>query len=170
MGSEATAAAVGQAAIRRDPFAMLPFCGYNMGDYWQHWLDFGAKLENPPAIFRVNWFRKDENGKFMWPGFGQNMRVLKWIVERVGGKADAVESPIGQMPTFGDITWDGLDYAQDTFDHLMQVDRAGAMADAEEQSELFGRFGDKLPGEMEDQRQAQIKRLSDAPEVWSLPK
>ena len=170
MGSEATAAAVGQAAIRRDPFAMLPFCGYNMGDYWQHWLDFGAKLENPPAIFRVNWFRKDENGKFMWPGFGQNMRVLKWIVERVGGKADAVESPIGQMPTFGDITWDGLDYAQDTFDHLMQVDRAGAMADAEEQSELFGRFGDKLPGEMEEQRQAQIKRLSDAPEVWSLPK
>jgi len=170
MGSEATAAAVGQAAIRRDPFAMLPFCGYNMGDYWQHWLDFGAKLENPPAIFRVNWFRKDENGKFMWPGFGQNMRVLKWIVERVGGKADAVESPIGQMPTFGDITWDGLDYAQDTFDHLMQVDRAGAMADAEEQSELFGRFGDKLPGEMEDQRQAQIKRLNDAPEVWSLPK
>jgi len=170
MGSEATAAAVGQAAIRRDPFAMLPFCGYNMGDYWQHWLDFGPKLENPPAIFRVNWFRKDENGKFMWPGFGQNMRVLKWIVERVGGKADAVESPIGQMPTFGDITWDGLDYAQDTFDHLMQVDRAGAMADAEDQSELFGRFGDKLPGEMEDQRQAQIKRLSDAPEVWSLPK
>jgi len=170
MGSEATAAAVGQAAIRRDPFAMLPFCGYNMGDYWQHWLDFGSKLENPPAIFRVNWFRKDQNGKFMWPGFGQNMRVLKWIVERVGGKADAVESPLGQMPTFDDITWDGLDYAQDTFDQLMQVDRAGAMADAEDQSELFGRFGDQLPGEMENQRQAQIKRLSDAPEIWSLPK
>ena len=170
MGSEATAAAVGQAAIRRDPFAMLPFCGYNMGDYWQHWLDFGSKLENPPAIFRVNWFRKDENGKFMWPGFGQNMRVLKWIVERVGGKADAVESPLGHMPSHGDITWDGLDYAQDTFDQLMEIDRAGAMADAEDQSELFGRFGDKLPDEMENQRQAQIKRLGDAPKVWKLPK
>jgi len=170
MGSEATAAAVGQAAIRRDPFAMLPFCGYNMGDYWQHWLDFGAKLENPPAIFRVNWFRKDENGKFMWPGFGQNMRVLRWIVERAGGKANAVNSPIGQMPTHDDITWDGLDYAKDTFEHLMEVDRVGALADAEDQAELFGRFGDKLPDEMENQRQAQIKRLSDAPEVWKLPK
>jgi len=170
MGSEATAAAVGQAAIRRDPFAMLPFCGYNMGDYWQHWVDFGAKLANPPAIFRVNWFRKDDNGKFMWPGFGQNMRVLKWIVERTGGKADAVESPIGLMPTHDDITWDGLDYAQDTFEQLMQVDRAGAMNDVEDQSELFGRFGDKLPPEMEGQRQAQMKRLSDAPEVWKLPK
>ena len=170
MGSEATAAAVGQAAIRRDPFAMLPFCGYNMGDYWQHWLDFGSKLENPPAIFRVNWFRKDDNGKFMWPGFGQNMRVLKWIVERVGGKAQAVESPLGHMPSHGDITWDGLDYAQDIFDQLMEIDRAGAMADAEDQSELFSRFGDKLPGEMENQRQAQIKRLGDAPKVWKLPK
>ena len=170
MGSEATAAAVGQAAIRRDPFAMLPFCGYNMGDYWQHWLDFGAKLDNPPAIFRVNWFRKDENGKFMWPGFGQNMRVLKWIVERVSGKADAVASPLGSMPTFDGITWDGLDYGQDAFEHLMEVDRAGAMADAEDQTELFGRFGDKLPAEMERQRQAQIERLADAPEVWTLPK
>ncbi|MBL4614993.1 MAG: phosphoenolpyruvate carboxykinase (GTP) [Magnetovibrio sp.] len=170
MGSEATAAAEGQAAIRRDPFAMLPFCGYNMGDYWQHWVDFGAKLDNPPEIFRVNWFRKDENGKFMWPGFGQNMRVLKWIVDRVNGKADgAVKSPIGMMPTHDDITWDGLDYAKETFEHLMQVDRAGAMADAEDQSELFGRFGDKLPAEMENQRQAQIKRLNDAPEVWKLP-
>ena len=171
MGSEATAAAVGQAAIRRDPFAMLPFCGYNMGDYWQHWVDFGAKLDNPPAIFRVNWFRKDENGKFMWPGFGQNMRVLKWIVDRVGGKAEgAVESPIGLMPNHGDLTWDGLDYAQETFEHLMEVDKAGALADAEDQSELFGRFGDKLPAEMEKQRQAQIERLNGAPDVWTLPK
>ena len=106
----------------------------------------------------------------MWPGFGQNMRVLKWIVERVGGKAQAVESPLGHMPSHGDITWDGLDYAQDTFDQLMEIDRAGAMADAEDQSELFGRFGDKLPDEMENQRQAQIKRLGDAPKVWKLPK
>jgi len=169
MGSEATAAAVGQAAIRRDPFAMLPFCGYNMADHWQHWLDFGAKVDNPPAIFRVNWFRKDDQGQFMWPGFGQNMRVLKWIVERVRGKASAVPSPIGQMPTHDDITWDGLDYARDIFEQLMQVDRAGALADVEDQAELFGRFGDKLPTEMEAQRQAQIQRLNDGPKVWRLP-
>ena len=170
MGSEATAAAVGQAAIRRDPFAMLPFCGYNMGDYWQHWLDMAAKVKNPPAIFRVNWFRKNENGKFMWPGFGQNMRVLKWVVDRAQGNGNAVESPLGLMPTHADITWDGLDYDDDDFNHLMEVDRVGAMADAEDQSELFARFGDRLPGEMENQRQAQIERLKAAPEVWKLPK
>jgi len=170
MGSEATAAAVGQAAIRRDPFAMLPFCGYNMGDYWQHWLNMGPKIAHPPAIFRVNWFRKNENGKFMWPGFGQNMRVLKWIVDRVNGTGNAVESPLGQMPTHADITWDGIEYDDDLFRQLMEVDRAGAMADAEDQSELFGRFGDRLPREMEAQRQAQIERLKAAPDVWRLPK
>ncbi len=170
MGSEATAAAVGQAAIRRDPFAMLPFCGYNMGDYWNHWLKFGQNLKNPPAIFRVNWFRKNDAGKFMWPGFGQNMRVLEWIVDRVNGNANAVESPIGSMPTHADINWDGLEFDNTDFHDLMAVDRAGAMADAVDQAELFGRFGDRLPAEMENQRQALIKRLQDAPEVWELPK
>lgn len=170
MGSEATAAAVGQAAIRRDPFAMLPFCGYNMADYFDHWLKFGSKVSNPPAIFRVNWFRKNEAGKFMWPGFGENMRVLKWIVDRARGNVDAVESPIGQMPTHADINWNGLDYDDAHFHHLMEVDKAGAMADAEDQAELFARFGAKLPGEMEAQRQAQIKRLNEAPDVWQLPK
>jgi len=169
MGSEATAAAVGQAAIRRDPFAMLPFCGYNMGDYWQHWVDFSTKVSHPPEIFRVNWFRKDENGKFMWPGFSQNMRVLKWVVDRVNGNGNAVKSPLGHMPTHADITWDGLEFDNDRFRQLMEVDRAGAMADAEDQSELFGRFGDRLPAEMERQRQAQIERLKVAPEVWKLP-
>ncbi|PHS75845.1 MAG: hypothetical protein COB59_11340 [Rhodospirillaceae bacterium] len=170
MGSEATAAAEGQAAIRRDPFAMLPFCGYNMGDYWKHWMDVGAKLDTPPEIFRVNWFRKDENGKFMWPGFGQNMRVLKWIVDRVNGRAqESAESPLGHMPVHADIPWDGLDFDDDRFRHLMEVDKAGALADAEDQSELFGRFGDKLPVEMERERQAQIARLKAGPEVWKLP-
>ena len=107
MGSEATAAAVDQAAVRRDPMAMLPFCGYNMADYWRHWLDLGGKLANPPPIFRVNWFRRDENGGFVWPGFGENMRVMQWIVGRVNGKADAVESPFGFMPRHQDLNWTG---------------------------------------------------------------
>ena len=170
MGSEATAAAVGQAAIRRDPFAMLPFCGYNMGDYWNHWLKLGKNLKNPPAIFRVNWFRKDDNGKFMWPGFGQNMRVLKWIVDRAGGNANAVESPIGMMPTHGDITWDGLEYDNGHFHRLMEVDRAGAMSDVEEQQEFFAKFNDRLPEEIEKQRQQLRERLQSAPELWELPK
>ena len=89
---------------------MLPFCGYNMADYWRHWLDLGSKLANPPPIFRVNWFRKDENGGFVWPGFGENLRVMQWIVDRVNGKADAVESPFGFMPRHQDLNWKGLDF------------------------------------------------------------
>ena len=168
MGSEATAAAEGQAAIRRDPMAMLPFCGYNMGDYWTHWLEMGEKISNAPSIFRVNWFRKDDDGKFMWPGFGENTRVLKWIVERVRGEADAVESPFGLMPKREDINWQGLDFDAEIFYKLMEVDRAAGQNEAEDQKALFDSFGDRLPADMESQRQALIARLEDAPEVWQV--
>ena len=168
MGSEATAAAIGQAAIRRDPMAMLPFCGYNMGKYWQHWLDMESKVENVPGIFRVNWFRKDENGKFIWPGFGENMRVLKWVVDRVNGRAEGIESPFGFMPRHEDITWSGLDFDSDTFYKLMEVDRAAGKAEIEDQKGHFDKFGDSLPQDLEQQRTLLNERLDNAPEVWKL--
>ena len=168
MGSEATAAAIGQAAIRRDPMAMLPFCGYNMADYWRHWIDIGAKINSPPGIFRVNWFRKDENGKFMWPGFGENMRVLKWIVDRVKGKAEAVESPFGTMPKCEDLVWEGLDFDTDTFYSIMDIAKTNGLAEAEELKGHFGQFGDKLPPELEAERQKLAERLEGAPDVWKL--
>jgi phosphoenolpyruvate carboxykinase (GTP) len=159
MGSEATAAAVNQAAIRRDPMAMLPFCGYNMADYWDHWLKLGSKVKNPPAIFRVNWFRKDENGKFIWPGFGENMRVLKWIVDRVRGRAGAVDGPFGSQPRYEDLNWKGLDYGKDRFGQLMTTDRKAGLAEVEDQKELFGRFNNRLPDAMERQRKAAAQRF-----------
>ncbi len=168
MGSEATAAAEGQAAIRRDPMAMLPFCGYNMADYWGHWLDMAGKVGALPPIFRVNWFRKDEAGKFMWPGFGQNMRVLKWIVDRVHGRVGAKESPFGLMPNHADLTWEGLDFDAKTFHGLMEVNRAEGLAEAEDQKNLFEKFGGRLPKELEEQRQALKSRLDAAPEIWRL--
>ncbi len=168
MGSEATAAAVGQAAMRRDPFAMLPFCGYNMGDYWAHWLNIGRTLPNAPGIFRVNWFRKDENGKFMWPGFGDNMRALEWIVNRVKGRAGAVESPYGWVPRYADLNWKGLDFPKAKYDEIVRVDRAKGLVEAEEQIKHFAQFGDKLPKEMELERQLLVARLERSPAVWEL--
>ncbi len=166
MGSEATAAAVDQAALRRDPMAMLPFCGYNMADYWSHWLNLGTKIAKPPKIFRVNWFRKDENGKFIWPGFGENMRILSWIFDRVNGTSDASESPFGYMPRYQDLNWDGLDFCSKDFNHIMSIDKKKGIEEADAQKELFDRFGDNLPPEMEAQREALIKRLKKAPPVW----
>ena len=168
MGSEATAAAVGQAGIRRDPFAMLPFCGYNMADYFNHWLNMGRAVNNPPPIFRVNWFRRDENNKFMWPGYGQNMRVLKWIVDRVGGKAKAVESPIGLVPQYEDMEWTGLDYSREKFQELMRIDREAGVADARSQEELFDKFFDRVPKEMLFERELLKSRLWRSPAVWEL--
>ena len=169
MGSEATAAAVNQASIRRDPMAMLPFCGYNMADYWSHWLKLGQTLKNPPKIFRVNWFRKNKDDGFAWPGFGQNMRVLNWIVDRVNGKEEAAESPFGYMPTYQDINWNGLDnFAADTFSKIMDIDREAGKQEVEELKGYFEIFEDRLPEEMEVQRQAFSERLDAAPEVWRI--
>ena len=168
MGSEATAAAIGQAAMRRDPMAMLPFCGYNMADYFTHWLNIGRRVANPPRIFRVNWFRKDDNGKFLWPGFGENMRVLKWIVDRVQGRGFAVESPYGWMPRHDDIEWKGLDFKNDTFYELMSVSRSAGSHEAQQHEELFDRFFDRLPKEFVFERELLRSRLWRSPERWEL--
>ena len=169
MGSEATAAAIGQEAIRRDPFAMLPFCGYNMADYWAHWIKMGQRTDlKLPEIFRVNWFRKDEHGKFAWPGFGQNMRVLEWIVERVNGDVGAVESPFGLMPRYEDMNFQGLDFTTAQFGSITDISRAEAISEVEEIKGFFAKFGDKLPPELEEQRQAFKERVEGAPEVWKV--
>ncbi len=168
MASEATAAAVGQAAIRRDPMAMLPFCGYNMADYFTHWLNVGRRVPNPPRIFRVNWFRKNEQGKFMWPGFGENMRVLKWIVDRVRGRGYAVESPIGWMPRHEDIEWSGLSYDPKAFYDMMAVDREAGNVEAKEHEDLFNRFFDRLPKEFVYEREMLKGRLWRSPDKWEL--
>jgi len=168
MGSEATAAAIGQAAMRRDPMAMLPFCGYNMSDYFGHWLNVGRRLSDPPQIFRVNWFRKDENGKFIWPGFGDNMRVLKWIVDRVHGRGYAVESPLGWMPRHEDIEWNGLDFSADKFYDLMAVGRDAGAAEAHAHEEEFDQFFDRLPKEFIFERELLRSRLWRSPDRWEL--
>jgi len=168
MGSEATAAAEGQAPMRRDPMAMLPFCGYNMADYWNHWLNIGRVLANPPRIFRVNWFRRNPQKKFLWPGYGENMRVLKWIVDRVYGRCTAIESPLGLMPRHQDINWQGLEYDPDTFYELMEVDRENAKHDATSHEELFDKFFDRLPKEFIHHRELLKSRLWRSPEVWKL--
>ncbi|MBK1665816.1 phosphoenolpyruvate carboxykinase (GTP) [Rhodospirillum rubrum] len=173
MGSEATAAADGQSGIRRDPMAMLPFCGYNMADYWQHWLDMEDKVgaDKLPRIFRVNWFRKDENGKFIWPGFGENMRALEWIIGRCEGTAGAVESPIGFVPRREDLRWDGIvGFDASRFYQIMAIHKDVARKEAETQDVFFAKFGDRMPKALLDQRTALLKRLEDAPEVWDLPR
>jgi len=167
IGSETTAAAAGLIGrVRRDPFAMLPFCGYHMGDYFTHWLQFGRELAEPPRIFVVNWFQTDEQGRFLWPGFGQNMRVLRWIVERVRGEAHAVESPIGWMPRYEDVDWSGLDFSPETFRRMMAVDREQWQAEILAQTELFNRLYDRLPKEFLHVKQLILSSIWRAPKHW----
>ncbi len=162
MASETTAAAAGAVGVvRRDPMAMLPFCGYNMGDYWAHWLEMGEKLgDKAPKIFNVNWFRTDDEGHFIWPGFGDNMRVLMWILSRCEGKADAVETPIGYEPKPEDINIEGLDITVDTIKDLLSVDKELWKEDAQGIEEFYAKFGSKLPTEMRKQLDSLKERLA----------
>jgi phosphoenolpyruvate carboxykinase (GTP) len=161
ISSEQTAAAEGTPGeLRRDPFAMLPFCGYNMADYWSHWLDFGAALRRTgtvPRIFQVNWFRKDADGSFLWPGFGDNARVLEWMLERVDGQVGAKESPLGHIPS--SLNLEGLDLPDDHWDKLFAIDRDALLAEADGTEGYFRAFGDRLPGAMLGQLETLRDRL-----------
>jgi len=149
MASEKTAAAEGKVGeTRRDPMAMLPFCGYHMADYWQHWLDMGKKITNPPVIANVNWFRTDDEGNFLWPGFGDNLRVIRWVLERAFGEVEARESEIGFLPNVEDIDLSGLDMSADELGELLSVDKELWLAECEGIREFYGKFGEKLPAKL----------------------
>jgi phosphoenolpyruvate carboxykinase (GTP) len=165
MGSEMTAAAFGQLGqVRRDPFAMLPFCGYNVGDYFDHWLEFGRGLKNPPRIFNVNWFRRDKGGKFLWPGYGENFRILKWIVDRVHARTSASESALGWVPRYKDLDWRGLKFSEAEFDAAMTAHRDEWVQELASHDELFFKLFDRLPKEFPSIRDLQVASF------WRLPK
>jgi phosphoenolpyruvate carboxykinase (GTP) len=153
MGSETTAASTGKVGeVRRDPFAMLPFCGYHLGDYFRHWLGMGRAVPNPPRIFTVNWFRKDAQGRFVWPGFRENMRVLKWIVERCAGEAPAADTVLGYVPEYDHLDWSGLEFEAARFSHAMGLDPAQWEREISSHDALFQRLGDKRPERLVEER------------------
>jgi phosphoenolpyruvate carboxykinase (GTP) len=170
IGSETTAAATGAVGqVRRDPMSMLPFCGYHMGEYFNHWLQIGRQIIDPPRIFCVNWFRKDAQGHFIWPGYAQNMRVLEWIFLRVSGRAGATESPLGWMPRYDDLEWEGLDgFSTETFTELMGVDTEAWKQEILGHEMLFERLYDRLPKEFVLMRELILSSLWRSPEHWRL--
>jgi phosphoenolpyruvate carboxykinase (GTP) len=164
MASETTAAATGAVGVvRRDPMAMLPFCGYNMGDYWAHWLEMGKRAASPPAVFQVNWFRTDNEGRYIWPGFGENLRVLRWVRDQVrsrNGVQDARETPVGIVPTPRAIGADSLGISAADADGLFAIDRDDWLREAEDQGAFLQKFGDRLPPAIRKQHQALQSRLA----------
>jgi phosphoenolpyruvate carboxykinase (GTP) len=170
LSSETTAAATGKVGVlRRDPMAMLPFCGYNMGDYWRHWLEVGRGLSRPPRIFRVNWFRTGADGKFLWPGFGDNLRVLKWVLERCEGRGDAVDTPIGFVPTPQALDRNGLAVSDEHLARLLRVDAAEWVEAVEGQEHYLKSFGAHLPAEIQHEHEVLAARIHDAvaPAGWT---
>ncbi|MHB8755975.1 MAG: phosphoenolpyruvate carboxykinase (GTP) [Candidatus Acidiferrales bacterium] len=160
MASETTAAATGAVGVtRRDPMAMLPFCGYNMADYFRHWLDMGKRIAHPPRIFHVNWFRKGDDGKFLWPGYGENVRVLKWMLDRIEGRAKATETPIGLVPAPGSLTLDGLNTSADTMAKLLHVDTSIWADEHDAIGKFFEKFGKRLPEELHQEQEKLGQRL-----------
>jgi len=163
LSSETTAAATGKVGVlRRDPMAMLPFCGFNMGDYFAHWIDVGKKLSRPPKIFRTNWFRTGENGKFLWPGFGDNLRVLKWILERCDGSGEAVETPIGLVPGNKAIDRTGTNLDDAAMATLLKVDPAEWAEAVHGQEDFLNSFGSHLSKELRAEHEDLARRVSDA--------
>jgi phosphoenolpyruvate carboxykinase (GTP) len=163
MVSETTAAATGTVGVpRNDPMAMLPFCGYNMADYFAHWLSVGTSLRRAPKIFHVNWFRTGSNGRFLWPGYGENIRVLKWILERVDGTAGARDEPIGLVPREGAIDLSGMDFPRERLTELLAVDAGAWLEDTARTLAFMQRFGDHLPAGLLEEHRLLVKRLQDS--------